>query len=264
MSAPYHSPSVWMKVNKDTIDNLKGFLFSRTSTSRLARARTCARERAVECVYKPRRGTRLQTYMSESLLPSPSLHCRLHCRESTSKEEVFWSEHRMWAGGNTESRSRTIWQTERRISLLLYCNFHCFHLHWNNTILGAWLCWHRQLFKLMQSWTTLIKRLPKSHCKSDESARQWAAAFILNVGGNNEKTVHKFKTAASVLFISAALSLLYQSSALCRWLGCWFKHGSKSLSTCFLLRQLHLHSTTTVSSNRVVYSYHGRIESRLA
>lgn len=82
---------------------------------------------AVGFIYKVCIGTRLQTSMSESHLLSPSFHWRLRCWESTSKEEMFWSKHRMWAGDNTKSRLGKIWQTENLFFfsfLLLNCYFH--------------------------------------------------------------------------------------------------------------------------------------------
>lgn len=87
---PYHCPSVRMNVNEDTTNNLKGFC---TIASIPVCMYTCVW--AVERIYKPWRGNRLQMNMSESLFLSLSLHCRLHCWESTSKEEMFWSKHRM-------------------------------------------------------------------------------------------------------------------------------------------------------------------------
>lgn len=86
--------------------------------------------------------------MSESLLLSPSLYYWLHCWECISKEEMFWSKHRMEAGGNTKSRK--IWQTEIIFFSLLYCNLCCFvplNSTSNSLLQPSELCW-----ALAQMW----------------------------------------------------------------------------------------------------------------
>lgn len=87
--------TVWMNFNQDTINNLKG-ICTDASLPALGYTRTCEQlsvftSRIANCT------------VSVSVTPSlTSL--------STSKEEMFWSRRRMWAGGNTGFCLKMAWQ----------------------------------------------------------------------------------------------------------------------------------------------------------